>query len=133
MITGLAHACFTVEDLDASIEFYVKKLGLGHAFDFLNDQQERFGVYLHVGGRSFIELFTGQVADGGEKASYRHLCLEVDDIHATVDAIQQAGIEVEPIKLGSDRSWQAWLTDPDGNRIELHQYTPESKQTPHLT
>jgi catechol 2,3-dioxygenase-like lactoylglutathione lyase family enzyme len=132
MITGLAHACFTVEDLDASIEFYVNKLGLGHAFDFVNDQQERFGVYLHVGGRSFIELFAGQVDDPQSKGSYRHLCLEVDDIRATVEVFRQAGVEVEPIKLGSDRSWQAWLTDPDGNRIELHQYTPESKQTPHL-
>jgi hypothetical protein len=27
-----------------------------------------------------------------------------------------------------DRSHQAWIVDPDGNRIELHGYTPESKQ-----
>ena len=31
-----------------------------------------------------------------------------------------------------DRSLQAWLADPDGNRIELHQYRPESKQSPSL-
>ncbi len=29
-------------------------------------------------------------------------------------------------------AWQAWITDPDGNCFELHQYTPESKQTPAL-
>ena len=34
--------------------------------------------------------------------------------------------------MGGDNSWQAWTCDPDGNRIELHQYTPESKQTPSL-
>ncbi len=34
--------------------------------------------------------------------------------------------------MGSDHSWQAWLSDPDGNRVELHQYTPESWQTPAL-
>jgi hypothetical protein len=35
---------------------------------------------------------------------------------------------VGEVSLGSDQSWQAWLADPDGNRIELHAYTPESKQ-----
>jgi len=39
---------------------------------------------------------------------------------------------VGQITLGSDNSYQCWLDDPDGNRIELHQYTPESRQTPHL-
>jgi hypothetical protein len=31
-----------------------------------------------------------------------------------------------------DHSWQAWITDPDGNKIELHDYTPESWQAPFL-
>ena len=42
------------------------------------------------------------------------------------------GVEVSDPKLGSDQSWQAWITDPDGNRIELHDYTAESWQAPHL-
>ena len=46
--------------------------------------------------------------------------------------LRAAGVEVTDSKLGFDKSWQAWLTDPDDNRIELHQYTPESQQTPHL-
>jgi predicted enzyme related to lactoylglutathione lyase len=41
-------------------------------------------------------------------------------------------LEITTPALGSDGSWQAWLADPDGNRIELHMYTPESKQAPHL-
>ena len=131
MIRGLAHTCFTVKDLDASIDFYVARLGLKHAFDFINDRNERFGVYLHVGGRAFIELFTGS-HEGDGKGSYRHLCLEVDDLEATAAELTRRGVEVGPIKMGSDQSWQAWLADPDGNRIELHQYTPQSRQTPHL-
>jgi len=64
--------------------------------------------------------------------SYQHLCLEVDDINATVEDLRAKGIEVTDPALGSDRSWQSWLADPDGNRIELHQYTPESRQRPWL-
>jgi catechol 2,3-dioxygenase-like lactoylglutathione lyase family enzyme len=132
MITALAHACFTVRDLDNSLDFYCGKLGLTHAFDFINDQGERFGVYLHVAGRSFVELFQGEVKEGAAGGSYRHLCLEVADLQAAVVELRGQGLEVADPKLGSDRSWQSWLSDPDGNRIELHCYTPESKQAPWL-
>jgi catechol 2,3-dioxygenase-like lactoylglutathione lyase family enzyme len=132
MITGLAHACFTVADLERALDFYRDGLGLKEAFDFINENGKRYGVYLHVGGRNFIELFIGELGERADKQSYKHICLEVDDIETTVDALRARGVEVSPIKLGNDHSYQAWITDPDGNRIELHHYTPESKQTPYL-
>jgi glyoxylase I family protein len=132
MITGLAHVCFTVSDLETSIQFYRDGLGLAPAFDFRNDDGRRFGLYLHAGGRNFIELFEGSLDERAENQSYRHICLEVDDIEATAHTLRERGIEVSPVKLGKDESYQAWITDPDGNRIELHQYTPKSWQAPHL-
>ena len=132
MIKGFAHICFTVKDLDSSIAFYQGKLGFRHAFDFINDQGKRSGVYLYIGGRSFIELFQGELGAPAEKPAYRHFCLEVDDIEKTVAALRAQGIEVGPVKMGGDNSWQAWLADPDGNKIELHAYTEKSKQQPAL-
>ena len=132
MITGLAHVCFVVNDLEASIVYYRDRLGLKPAFDFTNDEGERFGIYLHIGGRSFLELFQGTVGAPPVKPSYQHFCLEVDEIESTVAQLRANGVEVTDVKLGTDQSWQAWLTDPDGNRIELHAYTSESKQLPHL-
>jgi catechol 2,3-dioxygenase-like lactoylglutathione lyase family enzyme len=130
MITNLAHVCFTVSDLERSIRFYQDSLGLSPAFDFTNPEGKRFGVYLTLGGRNFIELFTGQLAQPAEGQSFRHICLEVDDILTTVSELKGKGVEVSEPKLGMDHSWQAWITDPDGNRIELHDYTPESWQAP---
>jgi catechol 2,3-dioxygenase-like lactoylglutathione lyase family enzyme len=127
MIKGIAHTCYTVRDLDAAIGFYVEKLGLRHGFDFVNDDGVRFGVYLHVGERTFIEMFTGDRAPGNS-GSYGHLCLEVDDVARTVEELRAKGVEISDAKMGGDNSWQAWLADPDGNRIELHGYTPDSKQ-----
>lgn len=132
MIRALAHACFVVSDLEASLAFYCDQLGLKHAFDFLNEEGERTGVYLHVGGRSFIELFRGSLKERAEGQSYRHLCLEVEDLPAAVATLRARGVEVSEPKRGRDHSWQAWLSDPDGNRIELHAYTPESQQAPFL-
>jgi len=130
MVKALAHVCFTVRDLNRSIRFYVEGLGLRPAFDFVRDTGERFGVYLQAGGRSFIELFQGEPAPPSDQGSYRHICLEVEDVAAAVASLRGKGIEVTDAAMGGDHSWQAWLADPDGNRIELHGYTPESMQAP---
>ncbi|MGQ9609034.1 MAG: VOC family protein [bacterium] len=128
MIRGLAHVCFSVSNLDESIAFYKDKLGFLPVFDFINENGRRFGIYLHIGERNFIELFEGNPEKSVKPQSYQHFCLEVDDIESAVKSLRSKGVEVTEIKMGSDNSWQAWLSDPDGNRIELHQYTPESKQ-----
>lgn len=133
MITGIAHLCLVVSDLAKMEDFYVGKLGLAKAFDFVDDKGRRFGLYLKVGRRTFIELFEGRnSAAGAQHAAYRHVCLEVDDIVATVEALRARGVEVTDPKLGSDNAWQAWIKDPEGNAIELHAYTPRSWQTPHV-
>ena len=133
MITGLAHVCFIVGDLASSIAFYRDKLGFEPAFEFVRDDGTKFGQYLHIGGRTFIELFQGDPREpNADTMSYRHFCLEVDDIESTVAELRERGVEVSEIATGSDNSRQAWLADPDGNRIELHGYTPESKQGPYL-
>jgi predicted enzyme related to lactoylglutathione lyase len=54
----------------------------------------------------------------------------VEDFEGTVAALRKNGVEVTGAKPGMDHSWQAWIQDPDGNRIELHAYTPESWQFP---
>lgn len=132
MITGIAHTCYVVNDLDASIAFYRDKLGLTPAFDFINEKGERYGVYLHVGRRNFVELFVGGLAERAQRQSYQHLCLEVEDFDGTVKELRARGVEVTDVSLGTDKSWQAWIKDPDGNVMELHGYTPDSKQAPWL-
>ena len=54
--------------------------------------------------------------------------IKVEDMDATVATLRERGVEVTNVKTGNDHSLQGWITDPDGNRIELHCYTPESKQ-----
>lgn len=132
MIIGHAHTCFTVSNLDDAVTFYVTKLGLSVAFEFRRDDGTRYGVYLKLGPRAFLELFQGDLAVKAERQSYAHICLECDDVLDTTETLRSRGVEVTEPRLGMDRSWQAWVTDPFGNRIELHSYTPESWQTPYL-
>ncbi|MFW6189729.1 MAG: VOC family protein [Planctomycetota bacterium] len=127
-VKGLSHACFVVSDLERSVHFYRDLLGLPVAFEFTDEDGEAYGYYLHVGARTFIELFRGEPEPTPGDASYKHICLEVEDIDEAERDLAEKGVEVTGKKLGNDRSWQAWIADPDGNRIELHQFTEESRQ-----
>jgi lactoylglutathione lyase len=131
MITGITHLAFTVKDMEKAKDFYCRVLGLKKAFELAEPKTGApWIVYLHLDKTQFVELFYNGTIDNPWVPSLRgfnHLCLEVDDIHKTAEAIKNAGYKLdrEP-KLGVDKNWQAWVTDPDGVRIELMQINPDS-------
>ena len=129
-IVDLGHPAFACHDLDASLEFYAK-LGITESFRLLHDDGSVMLVYLQVAGDRFIELFPGGPSpeERSGKTSFKHICLAVDDLEATVEDLRGKGItiDVEPT-MGLDFNMQAWIADPDGNKIELMQYSPESPQ-----
>lgn len=132
MIIGLGHVAYKVKDLDKSLEFYCNKLGLKEVFRLYHDNGELMLVYLKVANGQFIELFPGGVYKGkdeDESIGFKHLCLHVDDIFATLEELKKKGLEIkgQPL-MGADGNYQYWLEDPDGNKIELMQIMPNSLQ-----
>jgi catechol 2,3-dioxygenase-like lactoylglutathione lyase family enzyme len=124
MIKRLAHICINTSSLPDTERFYCQGLGMTRRFDF-EKEGSLFGYYLDAGGGTFIEVFSGEP---GEAGNINHLALEVDDIDAAISQLRGAGFDIGDKAFGSDDSWQAWTADPNGVRIELHQYTPESCQ-----
>lgn len=130
MVESVGHVAFGVEDLRATLEFYCGGLGLTEAFR-LQDGDTLKNVYLRVAPGQFLEIFPGQPAgERGSAPSYRHLCLVVKDLTATLGALEQKGIRPQrpPLRGRLDKNWQVWIVDPDGNRIELMQIDPDSPQ-----
>lgn len=122
MIRKLAHACLGVHDLNKSIDFYCRILGCRVVHEFINPAGELYGVFLYVNDGTFLEFFREQedkVADGG---LFRHLCFEVEDIHAFASYLDEKGFVVEVIRGRTDGVLQCWIEDPDANRIEFQQY-----------
>jgi catechol 2,3-dioxygenase-like lactoylglutathione lyase family enzyme len=132
MITTIAHVCLVVQRLDEAVAFYRDRLGLRMAFEFRKPDGTRTGVYLKAGGRAFLELFETREPIPRADGAYRHTCLEVEDLPSTVTELRRRGVAVTDPQRGMDQSWQAWFEDPEGNRFEWHQYTPDSWQGPHL-
>ncbi len=134
MIKGLGHMAVTVRDMPESVRFYTRALGLKKAFEFSHPETGRpWIVYLNAAPGQFIELFYGgseEQARNDRQIGFSHLCLHVDDIGGAVRAVRDAGyaVDSEP-KQGLDRNWQAWVTDPNGIRIELMQIMPDSPQS----
>ncbi len=127
-IAAIAHAAYDVSDMSASLAFYVSKLGMKHAFSIPRDDGTPWIEYLKVAEGQFIELFYSK---GGFQtpSSYSHLCLRVEDCEAAQRQLEAAGVAIDvPVKQGKDGNWQMWIRDPDGNRIEIMQISPDSPQ-----
>ena len=140
MIKQLAHLCFFTNQLDRMIVFYRDVLGCPVKFTMCNNDGFEFGHYFALGERTFIEIFdqAGAIKQwGGDKVPrrpsgsderYRHFSFEVSGIEGFCARLRAKGVEVTPVKTEMDHSKQAWLKDPDGNAIELMEYTPRSLQ-----
>ena len=137
MITQLAHLNFFSEKPEEMIDFYVQKLGLKIAFTLDNENGEPFGWYVECGKMTFIEIFdqVGAVRQWGGTVEalqhgnmYRHLCFEVKELEEYRNLLLGRNVVITPVTVGMDNSKQAWIKDPDGNDIELMEYTSTSFQ-----
>jgi lactoylglutathione lyase/glyoxylase I family protein len=144
MIKQLAHLCLKTSRLEQMTAFYRDQLGATVRFRYLNRAGEPVGCYFALGENTFIEVFDHADAHRRSNspkplepleeprdpwlARYNHFCLQVEELDAYVALIESRGVTVTGRKTGNDRSRQAWVKDPDGNLIELQEYTPQSRQ-----
>lgn len=147
----MMHISFYTDQMDKMRDFYENKLGLKPKmivrFDAYKDKEDHPWakiakerpldiclIYIEVARGQFIEIFpkaNGQKEhpEFNEYLGYSHFSLTVDDIHQTHDELVKLGvsIDIEP-RIGNSKTWQMWIHDPDGNRIEIMQYTDQSFQ-----
>ena len=131
-LSRIAHVALKVADIGRSLEFYRDRLGFAEMMHLNNDDGSLWLVYLRITDTQFIELFTGGQgvrAPGHEATAINHFCLECDDLNVTAARLGEADVRltVAP-KMGLDGNRQCWIEDPDSNRIEFMQMSPDSMQ-----
>ncbi len=110
---GLHHVAINVADLDAAVDFYVGMLGFGLRSD--RPDLGLGGAWFDVGGQQ-VHLVEGPVP----RAQGQHLAVQVASVDDAVAELRRRGITVsDPMLVGPNR--QAFLEDPSGNGIELHE------------
>lgn len=131
---SLGHVAFRVNDLDRSLEFY-RKLGFPEFLRLTQEDGRPWIAYVRVTDELYLELFPG--GDGGkatgpEHTGVHHLCLTTDDIEKTAAHLEAVGIPATaalvPTRRGVDGNRGMWVTDPDGNRIEIMEMAPDCAQ-----
>ncbi|XNH04110.1 lactoylglutathione lyase [Vibrio cyclitrophicus] len=119
------HTMIRVADLDKSIEFYTKVLGMKELERHDNTEYRYTLVFVgYQQGGTTIELTHNWDTNEYEMGNaFGHLALGVEDIYAACDKIKSLGgnvtREANPVKGGSTHI--AFITDPDGYQIELIQ------------
>lgn len=115
-IKAFNHVALQISDIEKSRYFYAQILDLEEipapAFDYpvlwfsLGNNQE-----LHLIGRKPEKDFT--------PIRSNHFALEVSNIYLAEKILKENGVNSLPIKSRPDGILQLFLTDPDGNFIEL--------------
>src|SRR5580704_5193553 len=111
---GIDHVQVNVTDVPAAIEFYTEHLGLTQ--NFTRPDFGFAGAWLDAGGQQVHLIELPAPPNMGQ-----HFALLYDSVDVMVDHLRSLGLEVtDPVVNGAGRH-QAFVSDPWGNGIEIHQ------------
>jgi lactoylglutathione lyase len=128
----LLHTMLRVGDLQRSIDFYTQVLGMQLLRKSENPEYKyslAFVGYENNPAQAEIELTYNWGTDSYEMGTaYGHIALGMPDIYAACEKIRAAGGNVsrEPGPVKGGTTVIAFVTDPDGYKIELIQRENEA-------
>jgi glyoxylase I family protein len=112
-VSGVHHVAINVADVEAALDFYVGTLGLVERKD-----RPDFGfpgAWLDAGGQQVHLLEAAPPSNVGQ-----HFALRFEDLDAVISDLRAQGFTVsDAVPVGANR--QAFVSDPSGNGVELHQ------------
>ncbi len=121
----ILHTMLRVSDLQRSIDFYTKVLGMKLLRTSENPEYKYTLAFVGYGNNpnhAELELTYNWGVDKYDLGTaYGHLAISAEDIYAACDSVRANGgnvtREAGPVKGGS--TVIAFVTDPDGYKIEL--------------
>jgi lactoylglutathione lyase len=146
-ITGITHCSFYCKDFEKMVSFYRDTLELEQLFTLRHPDGNPWLTYLKVTDRQFIELFSDAYTGDNKwgETGFTHVSLIVEDMFEATRTLERKGVMItrgpsahgdilripylaSDYREGACGSMTAWVQDPEGNEIELMQYTPVSMQ-----
>ena len=124
---NILHTMLRVGDLQRSIAFYTRALGMTLLRTTERPEQQYTLAFVGYGtnpGHAELELtYNYGVASYELGNAYGHIALGVPDVAAICDQVRAAGgvVSREPGPVKGGNTLIAFVTDPDGYKIELIQ------------
>jgi len=119
-VTGVGGIFFKSENPENLYQWYERHLGImrephgqGASFEWreAEDPQRK--------GMTVWSIFPKQTTYFDPSRANFMINYRVDDLDALLMALKEEGVEVDPRREDYDYGRFAWITDPEGNRIEL--------------
>ena len=125
--TGLRlnHFGIYVKDFDESMNFFTKTMGFRVAFSLKDKDGKPTLAYLQINRDTFLELAP---ATADRPVGFSHVGLWADDLKQTVTVLRERGVKMDDPKAGSTKAPLTNMIEPNGVRLELLEYPPESLQ-----
>ena len=125
MVAGLFHVAIKTNELDATVTFYTKVLGLVSVFrpDFGYP-----GAWLGIplpGGPAIMHIYAGGPALGADgiapagTAAIDHVSLACRGYHSYIGRFRAHGLDWREFLVPGTTLWQLFVYDPSGVQLEL--------------
>lgn len=122
----ILHTCLNVTDLDRSIEFYTRQMGLKFVSRREIKQNNAEIAFLKDDGAGALELTRWREKQSiAEGDNFDHIAFETEHIDRKVAELRSHGVTIamEPFSLQGSSNKIAFIKDPDGNWLELIEHS----------
>jgi catechol 2,3-dioxygenase-like lactoylglutathione lyase family enzyme len=119
----LNHVGIYVKDFDESMRFYTQTMGLREAFTIKDANGKPTLAYLQITRDTFLELAP---ATAERPVGLSHIGIWPENLNAVVTTLRQRGVKVDDPRTGSTKTSITNATDPNGVRLELLDFLPDS-------
>lgn len=116
-VTGIGGVFFRAKDPKGLVEWYRTNLGIDTKGGFADFRWRELDAPQEVGHTTW-RIFPSKNLYFGESASQWMINYRVADLERMLEQLRKAGVKIEKSEDHDFGGW-AWITDPEGNRIEL--------------
>ena len=119
-VTGIGGVFFKADDPEKMYQWYEKHLGIkrehGNVLFRWRGEQDP-----NEEGMTVWAIFNKNSKYFDPSQSQFMINYRVDDLDAVLEALRAEGVDIDPKREDYDYGRFAWITDPEGNKIELWQ------------
>lgn len=122
-VAAMNHFTILTDDVDGTVRFYGDLLGLAAGprpnFEFP-------GAWLYAGGAPILHIIGGRPKSDLKAGVIDHMAFTGRDLAGTLALLKARGIEHACRRQVGSGTWQVFLHDPNGAKVELD-FAPEEQ------
>jgi catechol 2,3-dioxygenase-like lactoylglutathione lyase family enzyme len=117
-VTGIGGVFFKSDDPEKMYQWYEQHLGIKRDHGYVSFRW-RGDPNTEEEGLTTWSVFNRNSKYFDPSRAQFMINYRVGDLDALIEALRAEGVEIDPKREDTDYGRFAWITDPDGNKIEL--------------